>query len=120
MDRQRIILVSGSRLLEEMLKRIFQKTEYLQVVQEVRGENAIPAPNQQLEADWVIQAMPLSLKLADWVKRYIKEHPRTNSLSVSADGSRVQIRRQDKRPAELDGLSLPALLQLLQASGDTS
>lgn len=118
MERQRIILVSGSRLLKEMLKRIFQKTEYLQVVQVIDGDTDIPAPDRPLDADWVIEALPLPQILSNWVKHYKQTHPHTSSLRVAADSNLVQVMHKGKKVSMPGDISLPALLNLLQGNGD--
>jgi hypothetical protein len=118
MERQRIILVSGSHLLEEMLKKIIQKTENLQVVQEIEGENSAPSPDQVMEADWLIEALPLSQKLADWVKQYKQTHPQTSSLRMAVDSNQVKVKRRGKNVSIPSNFTLPILLKLLQGSGD--
>ena len=116
MNKQRIILINGSRLLRELLHIVIYKAEHLEIVQEIHNLEDLPAAIQASDADWVIVSLPLDEKMPDWADAYMANHPNLRFLVVSNDGSRVKMKWLETHEQELDDLSLKDLIQLLESS----
>jgi DNA-binding NarL/FixJ family response regulator len=116
MDKQRIILINGSRLLRELLHIVIYKAQNLEIVQEIHDLNELPAAIQASDADWVIVSLPFDEKTPAWVDAYIANHPSIRFLVVSNDGSRIKMKWLESHEQELNDLSLKDLIQLLESS----
>jgi DNA-binding NarL/FixJ family response regulator len=116
MDKQRIILINGSRLLRELLHIVIYKAQHLEIVQEIHDLNELPAAIQASDADWVIISLPLEEKMPAWVDDYIARHPAIRFLIVSNDGSRIKMKWLESHEQDLDDLSLKDLIQLLESA----
>jgi hypothetical protein len=116
MEKQKIILINGSRLLRELLHIVIYKAEHLEVVQEIHDMELLPAAIHDTEADWVIISLALEKKIPDWVDTYITSHPAVRFLVVSNDGSRIRMKWLESHEQDLDDLSLKELIQLLESA----
>jgi DNA-binding NarL/FixJ family response regulator len=114
MSEHRIILADGSRLLREMLKRIFEKAEDLEVVGEVIDIKNLPHMIQEKKAQWVILSTPPEENAPRWIEAIISEHPDVRFLSVSNDGSEIKIKWYEPHEKTIRGLSLQDLITILQ------
>jgi chemotaxis response regulator CheB len=114
MNKQRVILANGSRLLREMLKRIFRKSDHLEVVQEITDHHNLSSAIERLDAEWVIMSPEQDQTMPSWVDKYMLKHPQVRFLTVSNDGSQVKMKWLDKQEKTLSGLSLKDLLYILE------
>ncbi len=114
MQKQRVILASGSRLLREMLNRIFDKTEKLEVIREISDHQQLSAAIETLDVEWVILSPERDQSMPTWVDAYLRKHPSVRFLTVSNDGSQVKMRWLDQHEKALSGLSLNELIQILE------
>jgi len=116
MDKQRIILINGSRLLRELLHIVIYKANHLEIVQEIHDLDELPSAIQASDAEWVIISLPFDEKMPDWVDTYIANHPSIRFLVVSNDGSRIKMKWLESHEEELNDLSLKDLIQLLEST----
>ncbi|MGE5249196.1 MAG: hypothetical protein ACM3QS_03190 [Bacteroidota bacterium] len=114
MPSQRIVLADGSRLLNEMLRRILDKAENMEVVQEVHDLEEYPPSIQDLDADWVIMSLPFDADMPEWVDGYIAAHPYVGFLVFSADNSRIRMKWTETHEQELDDPTLSELIEVLR------
>jgi DNA-binding NarL/FixJ family response regulator len=115
MAEHRIILADGSRLLREMLKRIFEKSDDLEVVGEVTDIKNLPHLIREKKAQWVILSTPPEESVPRWIETIISEQPEVRFLSVSNDGSEIKIKWYEPHEKIIKGLSLQDLITILQA-----
>ena len=114
MAEHRIILADGSRLLREMLKRIFEKSDDLEVVGEVTDIKNLPHLIREKKAQWVILSTPPEESVPRWIETIISEQPEVRFLSVSNDGSEIKIKWYEPHEKIIKGLSLQDLITILQ------
>jgi DNA-binding NarL/FixJ family response regulator len=111
---QRIVLADGSRLLNEMLRRILHKAENFEVVEEIHNLEKLPADIGDVETDWVIMSLSFDEDMPDWVDDYVADHPYVGFLVVSSDSSRIKMKWSETHEKELDDLSLKELMHILK------
>ena len=111
-DTRRIILVDGSRLVLQMLKRVFGKSKRLEVV----GEGLFSDTEKMIQAtdpDWVIINIDVDGKDKEAINEMIQAYPKVRFLTVSKDGSQVQMKWLEAHEENLSGLSLSEILKVL-------
>jgi len=114
MSNKRIILANESRLLREMLNRIFHKSKHLHVVQQISGLENLTDAIQQQNAEWIILTLPEDNKIPDWTDSYMAKHPFVKILTVSPDGSSIKMKWLAKHEQDYSDLSLQDLIQMLE------
>lgn len=118
MSDKRIILANSSRLLREMLSRVLLKRDHLEVVQEVDDHAKLPSAIEREDAEWVIMSLPLDTHIPDWAHTYLKSHPSTRIMAVSADGSAVKMKWLESHEEERTDLTLKDLIQILENNSE--
>lgn len=117
MKTRKIILANNSRLLQDMLMHIFKKADGLRVVQEQIGLADIHRTIQQTHADWLV----ISAEQPNGVVEALEAaHPDVRIITVSPDGSPIQMRGQSGPPKDLDGLTVCELLSILRDEKEVS
>ncbi len=116
MSDQRIILANGSRLLREMLNRILQKTDNIQVVQEVSDHRSLPMAIEKQDADWVLMSIPEGNPMPKWTHEYMLEHPSVRIMAVATDGSWIRMKWLESHEENLADLSLKDLIHILESN----
>jgi chemotaxis response regulator CheB len=113
MQPRRIIMVSGSRFLQEMLKRVIEKAPGLQVVDEITDLARLSPAIEQTGAQWVVVSYPPDGEMPKAVASSLAAHPSVRVLAVAADGSHVKMKWVESREKILDDLSLEELIAVL-------
>ena len=116
MPKQRVILVSDSRLLRELFHSVIYKAEHLEVVQVIRDPGELPYAIEHLYAEWVIMPLSMDDGIPDWVDTYIAKHPSVRFLFISNDASKIKMKWLEPREEGLDDLSLTDLIQILESN----
>jgi DNA-binding NarL/FixJ family response regulator len=114
MTEQRIILANGSRLLRDLLKRVFIKSEHLAVVREVTDQKELPSAIEHSNPAWVVVSLAYDNGIPSWVDGFLAIHPSVRFLAVASDGSKVKMKWLEIHEQELNGLSLSELLRILE------
>ena len=115
MSEKRIVLANGSRLLRDMLKRIFFKSDRFAVVREVTDQRELPTVIEYTQPEWVILSLSYDNDVPAWVDDYMVNHPRVRFMALSADGSRIKVKWLEVHEQELNGLSLSEFLHILES-----
>jgi hypothetical protein len=113
MSAQRVILVNNSRLLGDMLRRVINKSDHLEMVQEVSGDRAFRFALEQVEAEWMILSIASENTLPAWLDPYLAKHPFMRCLVISPGSSKVKLKWQEEE-AELEDLSLKDVMYILE------
>ena len=114
MTTQRIILANNSRLVREMLNRIFLKASNLEVTREIDDKNNLAEKIENAEAEWVILSLSSESEMPKWVDNFLNKHPQVRFLAVSPDGSQVKLKSVQKPEKHFINLSLNDLLYILE------
>jgi hypothetical protein len=111
---KRIILAEGSQLVREMLLRVIDRAERLQVVAEVPHHEALPLSIERFEPAWVIVSLPYSNAVRDWVDACIIDHPAVGFVFLSPDRNQIKMKWQTSCEKEYSDLSLQEFIQILE------
>jgi chemotaxis response regulator CheB len=60
MHTKRVILANGSRLLREVFQRVIDKSNHLEVVQEIINPEDLPSAIECFDPEWVIIPPPIT------------------------------------------------------------
>lgn len=111
MKIRRMVLANNSRLLQDMLIRVFDKAEGLRVVQEQIGLADIQRTIRQMQPDWLVISADQPPGVIEALEA---QHTGLRIITVSPNGSPIQIWGQKGAEQDLDGLSLGELLTILR------
>ncbi len=114
MARKRVILANGSRLLREMLQRVINKADNLEVVQEIPNHEDLSSAIERLSPEWVIISLPLTNSDPGWVEACITEYPAIRFILLSADHRSIKIKWQSSYEEDLTNVSLKDFIQILE------
>jgi hypothetical protein len=114
MSAQRVILVTASRLLGEMLRRVIDRSDHLEMVQQVHSEKVFPHAIEQTEAEWMILSLNSHKTFPGWVDQYLSKHPSTGCLAILTGKNKVRLKWLDQEE-ELEDLTLQELMYILEA-----
>ena len=115
MHEQRIVLANGSRLLRDMLKRVFSKSGHFEIVSEVTDQRELPSIIEHTQPEWVILSLSFDNGIPAWVDGFMASHPSVRFMALAADGSKIKLKWLEAHELELNGLSLTDLLQILDS-----
>lgn len=91
METKQIILVDGSHLLSEMLQRIFNRVEDLEVVDILRDLTILPDVIDEKKPDWVIFSQQSERGLPKEISTLFGEHPNLHVLTITMDTGDIKI-----------------------------
>jgi DNA-binding NarL/FixJ family response regulator len=114
MARKRVILAHGSRLLREVLQRVIDKADNLEVVQEIPNHEELPAAIERLGPEWVILSLPSRNNGHDWMDACMAEHPSLRFILLSPDNNSIKMRWQVSYEEDLTNLSLKDFIHILE------
>ena len=110
---KRVILADGSRLLREMLHRVIEKADHLQVVDEVPEPDELPLSIERFDPEWVIVPEPYSNQLPGWIDACMADHPKVRFIFLSPDRNPIEMKWQSCHEEYTD-LSLKDLIHILE------
>jgi hypothetical protein len=114
MPKRRIVLANASRLLREMLKRIIDKSENLELVSEITDPQDLLSGSDHADPEWVMVSLSFENCIPDWVDGYMANHASVRFLAFAADGSKIKMKWFQVHEQELYGLSLNDLIHILE------
>ena len=121
MARKRVILANGPRLLREMLHRVINKADRLEVVQEIPNHEELPSAIERFDPEWVIISLPYDNSLHGWIDTCMAEYPSVRFIFLSPDNNGIKLKWQTSLRAsgqayeeDLANLSLKDLLHILE------
>ena len=110
MATKRVILADGSRLVREMLHRVIDKVDHLEVVREVTDYKDIPGMIKQFDPEWVI----VSTSFNDHSYHWIKEYPSVRFIFLSPNENYVKMKWQTAYEENYSDLSLKDFIHILE------
>lgn len=114
MAAKRVILANGSRLLHEMLQRVINKVDSLEVVQEIRNQEELPPAIERFDPEWVIISMPFNQHADGWISACIADYPSVRFILLAPDQSSVKMKWQASYEEDLTNLSLKDFIHILE------
>lgn len=91
METKQIILIDGSHLLSEMLQRILNRVDDLEVVDILRDLTLLPDVIDQKKPDWVIFSQQSERRLPEEITELFGEHPNLHVLTITMDTGDLKI-----------------------------
>ena len=107
---KRVILANGPRLLREMLHRVIDKAEHLEVIREIGDDEALPETIKTLEPEWVIVAASFSDRSHHWTR----EFPAVGFVFVSPSDNLIKMKCPTAYEENYADLSLKDFIQILE------
>ena len=121
MSTKRVILANGSRLLREMLHRVINKADNLEVVQEIPNHEELPSAIERFDPEWVIVSLPYSNNAHSWINICMANYPSVRFIFLSPDNSSIKMKWQTSLRAsgqayeeDLANLSLKDFIHFLE------
>jgi DNA-binding NarL/FixJ family response regulator len=114
MSVKRVILANGSRLLREMLHRVINKADQLEVVQEVPNHEELPFAIERFDPAWVIVSLPYNDRAHVQINDYIADYPSVRFIFLSPDDKSVKMKWQNSYEEDLTNLSLTDFIHFLE------
>jgi len=111
MTNRRIVLAHNSRLLQDLLRRVFNKTDGLLVAQEQIGLTDIDTVLRQTHPDWLITSADHPPGV---IKTLVVKNPDLRIITVSLEGCPIHLWHPNGEEKDLTGLSLSDLLTILK------
>jgi hypothetical protein len=111
---KRVILADGSRLVREMLHRVIDKAEYLQVVDEVPRHEGLHLSIRRFGPEWVIMSLPYTSHLRNWIDACLAEHPSVRFIFLSPQQNHIRIKWKTSREEVLSDLTLKEFINILE------
>jgi chemotaxis response regulator CheB len=114
MSRKRVILANDSRLLREMLHRVIDKAEHLQVVQEIASDEDLPSAIEQFTPEWVILSDPSDRNAWHRIETCMASYPAVRFIFLSPERNSIKLRWQTAYEEDLTNLSLQGFIDILE------
>jgi DNA-binding NarL/FixJ family response regulator len=112
MATKRVILANSSRLLREMLQRVINRAEGLEVVQEISNPEEISSAIERFSPEWVITSFHHGdhSQIGTWLARY----PTVRFILLSPENSSIKMKWQTSYEEDLTNLSLKDFIHILE------
>jgi hypothetical protein len=107
---KRVILANGPRLLREILQRVINKADQLEVVREVTDAKDLPEVIEKLDPEWVIVTMPFSHHAHSW----IDEYPSVRFIFLSPNENHIKVKWHMSYEENYSDLSLKDFIHILE------
>lgn len=117
MPVKKIVLAIHSKLLREMLIRVFGKARNLVVVQEITDPGLLPDAIEHSDIDIVIMSSKTDQGEPNWFDGFITIHPSVCIVNIAIDGSQVTFNWLNKPKDAVRDLSLEEFITILETRG---
>ena len=111
---KRVILADGSRLLREMLHRVIDKANHLEVVQELPSSQELCSAINRFDPEWVILSRPFNQHAHAWIDSCMADHPSLRFIFLSADQNHIKMKWQLSYEEDVPDLSLKEFIHILE------
>jgi hypothetical protein len=111
---KRVILADGSRLVREMLHRVIDQAEHLEVVDEVPEHGELPFSIERYDPEWVILSLSYGNPVHGWIDAYLVDYPEVRFVFVSPDQNHIKMRWQISCEKDYSDLSLKEFIDILE------
>jgi DNA-binding NarL/FixJ family response regulator len=112
-----ILLVDGSRLLREMLRRVIDKTEGLRVVAEVEQADQLVETIKEYHPDWLILFQHTLRGMPGVIEHLLQENRDLQIAILSTNGKQARMKWIEYHDKALQDLTWSSLSQSLREEG---
>jgi len=114
MATKRVVLANNSRLLREMLHRVINKADNLEVVQELPNHEELPSAIEHFDPEWVIVSLPYNNSALGWINDCMADYPSVRFILLSPDNSSIKMKWQTSDEEDLTNLSVKDFIHILE------
>jgi DNA-binding NarL/FixJ family response regulator len=115
MPEIKIVLANQSKLLREMLSRVFTQLEDFVIVQEIDNPTLLAKILDQADIDWVLFSSMHHQGKLEWIDDLIRIHPSVCFADIALDKSEVTFTWMNNPDTEINDLSLEEFIAILEA-----
>jgi DNA-binding NarL/FixJ family response regulator len=119
METKRIVLVDGSHLLSEMLQRIFNRKEDLEVVDILSDCASLPEVIDRKQLDWVIFSRQTEGILPEEIDALLNGHLNLHVLTIMMDTGNIKIDWIGRHNKYLKITTVEGLVETLRRESET-
>ena len=110
-----IVLANQSKLLREMLSRVFDKLEDFAIVQDVEDKSLLAKILDETEIDWVLFSSMHEHGKLEWIDDLIRTHPSVCFADIALDKSEVVFTWVNNPDTQVNDLSLEEFIAILES-----
>lgn len=114
MSTKRVILANSSRLLREMLHRVINQAENLEVVQQISILEELAPAIQRFDPEWVILTSPYRAPAPTWINAWLLQYPSVRFIVLAPDYSSFRTISRHSPEEDLAHLSLSDFIHVLE------
>jgi len=115
MPAERAVLVNGSRLMRDLLKRVIEKFTDIEVARELSNLDLLASVITATDANWLfIVLIPGDALPKELIEKLLLDHPKLRIVSFWTDGSHVKTEWLDHEERDFVGITLAELTTFLQ------
>jgi DNA-binding NarL/FixJ family response regulator len=114
MSTKRVILADGSRLLREMLHRVLDKANHLEVVKELSSQEGLSSAVERLGPEWVILWLPYNENTHSWIRTSMSDYPSMRFIFLPPESNTAKMKWQALYEEDLTNLSLKDFIHILE------
>ena len=115
MMSQRAILVSGSRLMRELIRNVIEKRSGFEVIRELDSMQDLPSAITETNADYLFVMLPLGKEMPEtWKSEVFLRKPTLKIVGLWVDGSHVRLEWLAREQKDFTGSTLDELTRFLR------
>lgn len=115
MPELRIVLAIQSKLLREMLSRVFIKLKDFIIVQEIESPTLLAQILYESDIDWVLFSSKHNYQEPDWINDLTRRYPSVCFADIALDKSEVIFSWVNNPDTGVSDLSLKDFIAILEA-----
>ena len=114
MSTKRVILANSSRLLREMLHRVINKADNLEVVQDIPDQEDLSSAIARLNPEWVVASLPYKEGDQSWIDTCMAQYPNVRFVLFSGGNKSIKMKWQTSYEEDLTNMSLKDFIRVLE------
>ena len=111
----KIVLASQSKLLQEMLSRVFSRHEDFIILKEIKNPNLLAKFLDRKNVDWVLFSSLHDQRRQEWIAELIRAHPSVCFADIALDRNEVTFTWINNPDTEVFDLSLEEFIAILES-----
>jgi hypothetical protein len=115
MPELKIVLANQSKLLREMLSRVFANLEDFVIVQEIENPTLLARILKETDIDWVLFSSIHQQEKLEWINDLIRIHPEVCFADIALDRSEVTFTWVNHPETGVSDLSLEEFVTILES-----
>jgi len=114
MQSRRAILVDGSRLVRDFIRRVIEQDAGFEIVQEFKDLEDLSAVSQDMNINWIFTVLAPGQKIPDGLKvELLLKIPSVRIVGVCVGDGYIQAEWMTRHEKDLTGLNLDEFVQFL-------